>query len=150
MRQHADLLRPTLHRWRVYARETDMREAEYAVLGGYDQHFSQLDWEPFDEDAERPDNCDRFIEWHPGDKRTDAFAAAMKVAGHLGEKCWLSVHVGTSAYSVSLASDRMAPTNSYLHVPAILSDVQLRITQAVHLLQGIDPIQPRDNPDQMP
>lgn len=147
MRQNAALLTTQENWWRLYARETDMREAEGAVLGGYDQHRSELDWFPFDEDDERPDVCDRYIEWRPEDG-SDRFVAAMKVAGYLGAKCWLRVAASTPAWSAAIRSDVRALESAYLHIDRITAEVQNRIRSAVHILQGIDATQPRDNPDQ--
>lgn len=147
MRQNALLLTTQENWWRLYATETAMREAEYAVLGGYDQHRSELDWFPFDEDDERPDVCDRYIEWRPEDG-SDRFVAAMKVAGYLGARCWLRVVASTPAWSATVRSDARAFESAYLHVDRITAEVQSRIRNAVFILQGIDATQPRDNPDQ--
>lgn len=149
MKQNATLLTTEENCWRLYARETDMREAENAVLGGYDQHRSELDWFPFDDDDERPDVCDRYIEWRP-EYGPDRFVAAMKVAGYLGGKCWLRVVARTPAWSATIRSDARRLEGAYLHVERITAEVQSRIRSAVFILQGIDATQPRDNPDQAP
>jgi hypothetical protein len=124
--------------WRLIADEIAMQEAEHAVLGDYTYHRSQLDWAPMDEDDERPDRCDRYIEWRSGD--SEAFAAAMKVAGHLGERCSLDVFFSAPAVHIHVTSrDGDVRARSSLFPAALDQAVVSRINKAIATLQGDEP-----------
>lgn len=86
--------------WRIYAPEDDMSAAEYAVLGAYDNHMSRLDWEPFDEDDEKPKNCERVIDLYL--PNPDRMADAFKVLAFLGAKARVSVSIMTEHFAVDI------------------------------------------------
>lgn len=138
MKKYAELLAKRENRWRLYANEKDMREAENAVLGGYDQHRSELDWFPFDEDDDRPDQCNRYIEWSPGPHAGDRFERAMKVAAYLGPKCWLSVYAATVAWGAEMRSDIPELQHTTLRVDLITAEVHQRIVKAMDILHGVE------------
>lgn len=131
--------------WTLTADEKDMREAEDAMLGPYENHISQIDWEPMDEDEERPDQVDRIIRAYSNKARIKLF----KVAGYLGDKGIVAVHFGcgtkadedgvptirTYAYG-SLDSAGSAQQFLSISRTEVARDLAERINKAVTLLSG--------------
>jgi hypothetical protein len=119
--------------WRLTAPEKDMVDAENKALGDYNNHLSYIDWEPFDEDDERPTNCDRFIEWRAGDPR---YAKVMLVAAALGDKGRISVAISTRAAHFAVRSDVAALVDAVLHDRTISEVFDARVQLAISILQG--------------
>lgn len=119
----------------LYASEKDMEEAEKAVLGFQFCHLSTLDWHPSDEDDEKPDNCDRVIEYCPGTTQGKSILHDMfKIAAYLGDRCWLSVGINAGWIYTNVDTtgrNRMSVFENHLH-----DAMRKRISRAVNILQG--------------
>ena len=119
--------------WRLTAPEKDMIDAENKALGDYTNHLSSLDWEPFDEDDDRPTYCDRVIEWHAG---APWYAQAMLVAAALGDKGRISVSVSTRAAHFVVRTDAEGLVDAMLHDQTISEVFNARVQRAIRILQG--------------
>lgn len=119
----------------LYAAEEDMTEAEKAVLGFSFCHLSELDWIAHDEDDEKPEDCDRVIEYIPGKtKDKNVLRDMFKIAAYLGDRCRLSVHVSSKCVHTSVdtnGTNRMSIFENHLH-----DAMRKRISRAVNILQG--------------
>ena len=138
--RNADLTKLTNHFWRLYGPEKEMEAAENTILGcggsPYVARWSQLDWSPFDEDDERPDVCDRYIDFYPGRESAYDAAAFWKLAAALGNNARVAVCADTAAFHVWIDSQNSAQQTIYINTGAVAAALEQRIQRAVMLLAG--------------
>lgn len=123
-------------RIRVYAEEHDMQKAENELFGFSYPRISHLDWEPMDDDDERPDNCERYIEVviDGSEQSQFDFANMMRVAGYLAGKSYLQVFgrtIGIGFYFNSNGKKRI-----HIREQALNNAFTDRIEKAINLLKG--------------
>ncbi len=121
--------------FRLYANERDMHDAETKILGTRSHHAAQCSWQAFDEDDDRPDVVDYYIEIFPGHSDDDLIAHMWKVAAELGAKCWLECNISTPAFRV-VVSTAQKPATADVYARVIESDAEKRISTAMAVLRG--------------
>jgi hypothetical protein len=122
--------------WTLYAPEDAMKAAENALLGDYTHHVSELDWEPFDEEDERPGHCDRRYTVRTfGPGAHDDIAILWRLAAHIGAEARVEVEIKSPSFwvRVDTASICNQATVSTANVSAALHD---RIRAAINVLHG--------------
>lgn len=125
--------------WRVTANRDDMREAENAILGDYTKHMSSCDWEPMDEDDDKPDNPEYSIEANTKTAHgRERVKAIWRIAGYLGARCMVSVRVDTDAMILRVDDHDTSLQHHTIHEAVVAADLHARMHQARLVLLGRD------------
>lgn len=136
MDRNADLTKITENRWRIYGPERKMEAAEAAILGPYPNGMSQLDWSPFDADDDRPDECDRYIEWTSGTLDDASMAKVWQIAAALGEDARVMVSVQTAAFTLWVSDRAEGRQEVWIKPEAVSAALMERIKKATEILDG--------------
>ena len=120
---------------RLYAQERKMQAAVVCVTGDSWDRWSQLDWEAFDEDDERPENCNRFIAMFP-DRPDCDWRGFWRIAAQLGADATLMVIVHARAAYVCVDTRQGGERRVSVDPTTVGQALTERISRAIAMLDG--------------
>ena len=135
--RNADIGKINNYEIRLYAPERKMQAAVVYVTGESWDRWSQLDWEPFDEDDERPENCNRLIAMFPNRPDCD-WRGFWRIAAQLGEDATLMVIVHAHGAYVCVDTRQGGERRVSIDPAAVGQALTDRISRAIAVLDGRD------------